>query len=277
MTTKQDKEFVYLPQLDRGDKFYKWKLWNFVIAIVPLIASAFFKSGIGLVVSIIFLITVLVLTWEVYPEEHLLNYLKVRVLFLFKRKVDVNQQTYSKNRLLQISNQIKYGTIEDNHITLNKGCGVFFEYQQLNPELMSKDEIARATQQKASFVSNFTDFKELVVELSQSFDDVLEYNRELLKTAPPHLKDWVRKRIEYIERSSRNTKEDEKTSILYLETDDDVQQFIRDVERLGRENNVGIGILQGNKLKRVMASLIADVKYNELYPQDTMEALERGE
>lgn len=274
MTEKKEKEFVYLSQLDRGDKFYKWKLGNFVIAIVPLLVSAMFKSGWGLVFSVVFLITTLVLTFEVYPEEHLMNYLKVRVIYMFKRKVDVNQQTYSKNRLMQISNQIKFEKINDNHITLNKGYAVLFEYQQLNPELMSDYEIEIATKQKASFVSNFPNLKEMVVELSQSFDDVIEYNKELLKTAPPHLQSWIEKRIEYIERSSRNNKEDEKTTLLYIENkDDEIEQFIRDVERLGTENNVSINILQGDKLKRVIASIIADVRYNDIYPENTAQAL----
>ncbi|MDE8227197.1 hypothetical protein PT129_02885 [Erysipelothrix rhusiopathiae] len=273
---KKEKEFVYLAQLDKGDKFYKWKLGNFVIAIIPLLISALFKSGWGLIFSIVFLVTTLVLTFEVYPEEHLMNYLKVRVIYMFKRKVDINQQVYSQNRLMQISNQIKFGEIYEHHITLSRGgYAVLFEYQQLNPELMSDYEIEIATKQKAAFISNFLKLKEMVVELSQSYDDVIEYNKELLKTAPPHLHTWIEKRIDYIERSSRSNKEDEKTTILYLENkDDDIEQFIRDVERLGVENNVSIQILQGDKLKRVIASIIADVRYNNIYPENTVQALE---
>lgn len=273
---KKEKEFVYLAQLDKGDKFYKWKLGNFVIAITPLLISALFKSGWGLIFSIVFLVTTLVLTFEVYPEEHLMNYLKVRVIYMFKRKVDINQQVYSQNRLMQISNQIKFGKIYEHHITLGRGgYAVLFEYQQLNPELMSDHEIEIATKQKAAFISNFLKLKEMVVELSQSYDDVIEYNKELLKTAPPHLHTWIEKRIDYIERSSRSNKEDEKTTILYLENkDDDIEQFIRDVERLGVENNVSIQILQGDKLKRVIASIIADVRYNNIYPENTVQALE---
>ncbi|CAH2762050.1 ---NA--- [Erysipelothrix amsterdamensis] len=276
MTQRKQKEFVYLSQLDRGDKFYKWKLGNFVIAIVPLLVSALFKSGWGLIFSIVFLVTTLVLTFEVYPEEHLMNYLKVRVIYMFKRKVDVNQQVYSQNRLMQISNQIKFGKIYEHHITLSKGgYAVLFEYQQLNPDLMSDYEIEIATKQKAAFLSNFPKLKEMVVELSQSYDDVIAYNKELLKTAPPHLHTWIEKRIAYIERSSRSNKEDEKTTILYLENkDDDINQFIRDVERLGIENNVSLHILQGDKLKRVIASIIADVRYNDIYPENTAQALE---
>lgn len=97
----------------------------------------------------------------------------------------------------------------------------------------------------------------------------------IVKTNTKQKVDNDEKRIAYIERSSRSNKEDEKTTILYLENkDDDINQFIRDVERLGIENNVSLHILQGDKLRRVIASIISDVRYNDIYPENTAQALE---
>ena len=269
-------EHIYLEQLDKTEKFYKWKVTSFVMAIVPLGISSLLQSTVLIIISIVFGGLVLLLTFEPSPEVHMLNWFKFRGEFLMKQRVETNNQSYSMNRLEELTKLLGFDEIKHNHITKKKAKGIFLELPQCNDELMTIQQIDQLMNYYATLLSNLDYYKILTVEISQNYDNQINHNEDL-EASNDILAEMIKKRKDYLVRLQNEEEQDEKVTVLYLETlDDSLPLFMSNIVSLAHNNNINLKVVEGDKLVQILSSIISNRKSSEVLPLSTEEYLKEN-
>lgn len=266
--------FIYLNSLDTQIKIFKWYLKHFIIALAPTVLIVLTYSPFLMLFGLMYSLIALGLTYQLNANEYYLKIITIKVGFYMTRKIDTNQQTFEVKRLQQMKSELHFKKIESDHIDIDgKKKGFFFVMQSHNLNLLSYKEQTDLIKSQALFYRALVKFRVYSIEIAQDLTKNIAFNNSII-TSNKNITELLKLRGEYLARIQEGKKEENKITVVYIETTEkNTQLFIHDVKKIAKESNVNIQSVEDDFLRQVMTTVITGIGNDFKPPLNVEEVL----